>query len=264
MTTLEKAAQASSVSEPTEMKQAVFDRPIAPPLPELSPEQELALLARCLFAEGFDDHLAGHITYRQPDGTFLVNPFGMTWDEVRASDMARMDADGNQLDGPWPISPAVQLHVELHRERDDVGIAVHNHCRWSTLWADVGRPPPIYDQTGAMYHGEVAVYQEYWGPVDDARNARSAVEAMGKADIALLGNHGVLVLGRDVEQVYLRAASFEWRCRQAWLIEAIGGAEPMHPEAAANYGGFFAKNNFTGLFPAMARRELRRDPSILS
>lgn len=248
---------------PTEMKAAGFDRPIAPPLPDLSPAQELALLARCLFSEGFDDHLAGHITYRLDDGTFLVNPYGLTWDELRASDVARMDADGRQLDGPWPITPAITLHVELHRARHDVGVAVHNHCRWSTLWADVGRAPEIYDQTGALYHGEVAIYKEYWGPVDDARNARAAIEAMGGANIALLANHGVLVLGSDVEQAYLRAASFEWRCRQAWLIAAIGGGRPMNPEAAANYGAFFNKNNFTGMFHAMARRELRRDPTIL-
>jgi len=249
--------------EPTEMKAARFDRPIAPPLPDLTPAQELALLARCLFSEGFDDHLAGHITYRQADGTFLVNPFGLTWDELRASDVARMDSDGNQIDGKWPITPAITLHVELHRARGDVGVAVHNHCRWSTVWADIGRAPEIFDQTGALYHGEVAVYTEYWGPVDDARNARAAVEAMGGANIALLANHGVLVLGRDVEQAYLRAASFEWRCRQAWLIAAAGGGRPMNPQVAANYGDFFNRHNFTGMFPAMARRELRRDPTIL-
>ena len=47
-------------------------RQLAPPLPDLTPAQELALLARMLYREGYDDHLAGHITYKQPDGTFLV------------------------------------------------------------------------------------------------------------------------------------------------------------------------------------------------
>jgi ribulose-5-phosphate 4-epimerase/fuculose-1-phosphate aldolase len=262
MTTLQAVPKSAS-SKPTEMKAVTFGRPIAPPLPDLSPAQELALLARCLYSEGFDDHLAGHITYRQEDGTFLVTPFGLTWDELRASDVARMDADGNQIDGTWPINPAITLHVELHKARHDVGLAVHNHCRWSTLWADIGRAPEIYDQTGALYHGEVAVYGEYWGPVNDARNARAAVEAMGSADIALLANHGVFVLGRDVEQTYLRCASFEWRCRQAWHIAAVGGGRPMNAEAAANFGEFFNHRNFTGMFQAMARRELRRDPTIL-
>jgi ribulose-5-phosphate 4-epimerase/fuculose-1-phosphate aldolase len=253
----------TEISQPTKMKPAAFDRAIAPALPPLTPAAEVALLARCLFAEGFDDHLAGHITYRQPDGTFLVNPFGLTWDELHASDIARMDADGNQIDGPWPITPAITLHVELHKARHDVGVAIHNHCRWSTLWADIGRAPEIYDQTGALFHGEVAFYGEYWGAVDDVRNAKAAVAAMGDANVGLLANHGVLVLGNGIEQAYLRAAAFEWRCRQAWHVAAAGGGRPMNPEAAANYGDFFNRHNFRGLFDAMARRQLRVDPTIL-
>jgi L-fuculose-phosphate aldolase len=247
----------------TNGRTALFDRPVAPSLPPLTPEQEFVLLARCLFAEGFDDHLSGHITYRQPDGTFLVNPFGLTWDEIRPRDIARMDGDGNQLDGPWPITPAITLHVELHKARHDVGVAIHNHCRWSTLWADLGEAPPIYDQTGAIYGGDVALYSEYHGPVDDARNARAAVEAMGDANIALLANHGVFVLAASVEQAYLRAMSFEWRCRQAWFLRSAGGGNPMDPEVAAAFGAYSLKSGFAAMFEAMARRELRRDPRLL-
>src|SRR3989442_7645690 len=124
--------------------------PMAPALPELSPRQELALLARVLFREGYDDHLAGHITYKQPDDTLLVNPFGLTWDELRAADVMRIDRDGTVLAGPWTVTPAITLHVEIHKVRADAGVVVHNHPRWSTLWADIGRRPEIYDQTSAM------------------------------------------------------------------------------------------------------------------
>lgn len=253
----------TETGRPTQLKAMVVTKPYAPPLPELVPAQELALLARCLFSEGYNDHLAGHITYKQPDGTFLVNPFGLTWDELRASDVMRMDAEGNELDGRWTITPAITLHVELHRARSDVGVALHNHSRWGTLWADVGRAPEIYDQTGALYHGEVAVYDEYWGAVDDPGNAQAAVKAMGDANVGLLANHGVLVLAKDIEQAYLRAMAFEWRCRQAWHVGALGGGTPMNRDAARAYGGFFNDHQFTGLFEAMARRELRNDPSIL-
>jgi ribulose-5-phosphate 4-epimerase/fuculose-1-phosphate aldolase len=248
---------------PTEMKPAVFTKPYAPSLGELTAPQELALLARCLFAEGYNDHLAGHITYKQPDGNFLVNPFGLTWDEVRASDVMTMDPEGKEVAGPWTITPAITLHVELHRVRHDVGVALHNHSEWGTVWADIGRAPDIYDQTGALYHGDVAIYDQYWGAVDDVGNAREAVKAMGDANICLLANHGVLVLGRDIEQAYLRAIAFEWRCRQAWRVAAAGGGRPMNAEAAQNYGDFFNRYQFIGLFEAMARRQLRLDPTIL-
>jgi len=253
----------TETKNPTLMRGLVVSKPIAPALPELTPHQQLALLARCLWDEGHNDHLAGHITYKQPDGTFLVNPFGMTWGEIRASDIMRMDADGNELEGPWTITPAITLHVELHKAREDVTVSLHNHTRWGTIWADIGRVPGIYDQSSAYYDGEVALYDQYWGAVDDVANARAAVEAVGDAGMALLANHGVLVLGNSIEQAYLRATCLEWRCRQAWHIEAVGGGKLMHPDAAAAYGSFFRDRNFTGLFEAMCRMQIRRDPEVL-
>jgi L-fuculose-phosphate aldolase len=238
--------------------------PMAPALPELTPAAELALLARILFREGYDDHLAGHITYKQPDGSLLVNPFGMPWDEICASDVMRIDLDGNVLDGQWTVTPAITLHLELHRARHDVTVAVHNHPRWSTIYADLGRAPEVYDQTSALVAGQVAVYADYDGPVDQTENARAAVKAMGDASMALLQNHGVLVVGRDIAQAYLRAATIEWRSRQAWHVEAVGGGKPLSPEVHEKFGRVFDQVNFPGLFEAMARRELRDDPAILS
>lgn len=253
----------ASAPERAPVRDITGGRQLAPELPELTPRQELALLARMLFREGYDDHLAGHITMKLADGTFLVNPFGLTWDELRASDVMHMAADGTLIDGPWTITPAITLHVELHRARHDVGVAIHNHSRWGTLWADLHRVPPIYDQTGAMYSGGVALFGDYEGSVDDIDNARAAVSAMADADVGLLANHGVLVLGQNIAMAYLRASSFEWRCRQAWHIEAIGAGRPLRPDVVQSFGAFFAEHPFPGLFEAMARRELRADASVL-
>lgn len=236
--------------------------PIAPALPPLTPAAELALLARILHREGYDDHLAGHITYAQPDGTLLVNPMCLTWDELRAADIMRIDRDGVVLEGPWTVTPAIELHLELHRARE-VGVAVHNHPRWGTIYADLGRAPGVYDQTSAVVAGEVAVYADFQGPVNQKENAAAAVAAMGDASMALLQNHGVLVVGKDVEQAYLRATTLEWRCRQAWHVEAVGGGIPLPADVHERFGRVFDHRSFPGLFAAMARRELRNDPTIL-
>ena len=237
--------------------------PMAPPLPELTPAAEVALLARVLHREGYDDHLAGHITYRQPDGTLLVNPWGLTWDELRASDIMRIDLDGNVLEGPWTVTPAIPLHLELHKARHDVGVALHNHSRWGTVWADVQRIPPVYDQTSAMVPGEIALYDDFNGSVNETSNARACVEALGDARMALLANHGVLVVGNDIAQAHHRAVVLEWRCRNAYDVETLGGGVPVKPEVFAKFSAPFDLRSFPGLFEAMARRELRADPSIL-
>ena len=234
--------------------------PTAPAIPELTPHQELALVARMLFRYGYDDHLSGHITYRQPDDTLLVNPFGLPWDEIRASDVMRIDIDNNVLDGPWTVTPAIHLHLELHKARHDVKMAVHNHPRWGTIWANVHRVPPAYDQTSAQILPDIALYDEFGGPVSDVANAKAAVDAMGERDIALLANHGVFVLGVNPAQVFHRATVLEWRARNAWHTEALGGGIELKPDVAETFAQLFQTPvTFPGLWEAMVRRELRHD-----
>jgi L-fuculose-phosphate aldolase len=245
------------------MAMATAQRPMAPPLPELSPQAELALLGRTLHREGYDDHLAGHITYAQADGSLLVNPFGLPWDEIRASDVMRIDREGHVLDGPWTVTPAIELHLALHRVRHDVRVAVHNHPRWGTVWADIHRIPPIYDQTSALIDGDPALYNEYQGAVNDVANAEAAVRAMGDAKMALLANHGVFVVGDSIRQAHLRSITLEWRCRQAWHVEAVGGGVALPAEVAGPLGSRVDAKGFIGLWEAMVRRELRHDPAVL-
>ncbi|HEX7442703.1 MAG TPA: class II aldolase/adducin family protein, partial [Acidimicrobiales bacterium] len=192
-------------------------------IPDLTPRDELVLLARTLWREGYDDHIAGHITYRQPDGTFLCNPWYILWSELRPEQVIRIDIDGNVVEGDWPAPLGIPLHLELHKLRDDVMVAVHNHPRYGTVWADAGRVPPIYDQSSALGGGELVLVDEYNGGVNSSAAARSAVEAMGGADIALLANHGVFVLGNSIRAVHQRAVALEQRCRSAWHVEALGG-----------------------------------------
>jgi ribulose-5-phosphate 4-epimerase/fuculose-1-phosphate aldolase len=232
-------------------------------LPDLNPREEVVLLARTLFREGYDDHLAGHITYRQADGTLLCNPWYLTWEEFGPEDVIRIDLDGRVLEGDWPVPPGIPLHLELHKLRHDVTVAVHNHPRWGTVWADMQRVPTCYDQSSALGGGTVVVVDEYDRPVNDPQSARRAARAMGDADIALLANHGVFVLAGSVRAAHQRAVAIEQRCRNAWLAEVAGAGRPL-PEAARAYLGRTNGEGFIGFWEAMARAELRRDPALLS
>src|SRR4051812_7753657 len=148
--------------------------PIAPALPELSPQAEVALLCRIMFREGLQDHLTGQVSARQPDGTVLVDPYGLTWDEVKASDVMRVDIDGNVLEGPWTVTPVLNLHLALYRARADVKVIVHSHSRWALVWGAAGRVPPAYDQTSAGVVGDPALFAEYEGPVAESDRPESA------------------------------------------------------------------------------------------
>jgi L-fuculose-phosphate aldolase len=230
----------------------------------VSPRAELALLARALCREGYDEHIAGHISIKQPDGTLLVNPYHIRWDELRASHIARIDLDGNQLEGSWPVNPAIQLHVVLHRVRHDVGVAVHNHPKWGTVWANLGRVPPVYDQTGSLLGNELPLYDDYSRPVSDTSEAQGVVRALGDHRAALLAHHGVLVVGNDAGQAFARCMSLEWRCRQAWLVQQVDRPAVMDPDAADRLARGIDTRGYPGLFEAMARLEIERDERVLS
>jgi L-ribulose-5-phosphate 4-epimerase len=197
-------------------------------LPELSPRQELVLLARTLWHEGYDDHLAGHITYRQPDGTLLCNPWLLRWEELRP----------------------------------EVVVAVHSHPRYATVWADLARVPGCYDQSSALGGGEPVVVDEYYSPVNSRDSAARAVKAMGQADVALLVNHGVFVTAGSIRAAHQRAVALEYRAWRAWHVESLGRGREL-PEPSRSFFRASDGEGFIGFWEAMARRQLRDDPTLL-
>lgn len=233
-------------------------------IPDLSPREELVVLARCLWREGYNDHLAGHITCSLGDGTLLCNPWLITWDELRPHQVIRIDLKGEVVEGDWPVPLGVPLHLALHEARPDVGWAMHNHPLYGTVWADMREVPPAMDQSSALGGGDLVLVDEYEGGVNSMESARGAVTRMGGADLALLTGHGVFVVGGSARAVHQRAVALEQRCRRAWHIRAAGGAldSPLPAwwaERMRNGDG----EGFAGFWEAMVRQELRADPDLL-
>lgn len=231
-------------------------------LPELSKKAEVALMCRMLCREGWNEHIAGHITYRLTDGTILTNPWELAWDELTASDIMTLDHQGNIIDGEWNITPAIGLHIQLHALRPDVNVVIHNHAHWSGIWANMHRVPPVYDQTGAHCGVELPLYNEYDGTFENDSTSLSAAEALGDAKWALLANHGALVVGKDLRQAHLRVITLEWRSKRAYEVELAGGGVPLSDQEVEKVSITDA-NGFPFCWEAMARRELRADPAIL-
>ena len=236
--------------------------PKRPLLPTLSARSSLALLCQVLYREGYNDHIAGHISWRQADDTLLANPWELAWDELGQEDILTLDAQGRVLSGGWNITPAINLHTEIYSRRPDVNVIIHNHSRYGTLWANAGRAPEIYDQTSAQVDGLLPVLDEYNAPVNDKSEGARCAELLGDHKWALLANHGVLVVGNSIEQAYLRAATLEWRSRVAFEVELVGGGSPLPEKVASVVGGMIDGNGFPFYWEASARRVLREHPDL--
>ena len=229
----------------------------------LGPAGDVAALARALHRAGYDDEGLGHISVRQPDGTLLVNPLEVGWDELLPGDVMRIDLDGNIVDGRWTVTPAIRLHLDVYAARDDVGVVVHNHPRWATVWADVGRIPPIFDQTGAVAGDDVALLAEYDGSVAEAANSNAAVDALGAHSTILLANHGVLVAAPAIQEAHLRAVTLEWRARQAWRVLTLDpAAAPLADHVVELVRSEVAAGRRAPLWEMAIARELRAEPRL--
>jgi L-fuculose-phosphate aldolase len=234
-----------------------------PLLPSLSKKAQVALMCRMLTREGWNEHIAGHITCRLDDGNILTNPWELAWEELTASDIVTLNPEGEIIDSDWNVTPAIGLHLQLHARRPDLHVAIHNHAHWSGIWANLQRVPPVYDQAGAYCGVDLPLYNEYEGTFENEATSLSAVEALGDAKWALLANHGSLVVGKDLRQAHLRAITLEWRSKRAYEVElAGGGAKPLSDEEVAKVS-IADDNGFPFCWEAMARRELRLDPGIV-
>ncbi|MGH9028520.1 MAG: class II aldolase/adducin family protein [Acidimicrobiales bacterium] len=233
-------------------------------IPDLTPREELVLLARVLWREGYNDHLAGHITCNLGDGTLLCNPWLLTWDELRPSAVLRITLEGQVVEGDWPVPLGIPLHLELHKQRSGVAWAVHNHPLHGTVWADMGEVPPILDQSSALGGGELVLVNEYEGAVNDPANARRAIERMGDATAALLAGHGVLVVGGSARAVHQRAVALEQRCQHAWYVRAASGkCDSVFPGSFLELMRNSRGEEFIGFWEAAVRAELRAEPALL-
>jgi ribulose-5-phosphate 4-epimerase/fuculose-1-phosphate aldolase len=185
----------------------------------LTVQQELACALRILAGEGWEENLSGHITVACDDGSLLVNPWGIWWQEARARDIMRIGPDGDVVDGKWDVTPAVHLHTELHRARPDARIVVHNHPRFATLLACAGIEPVISHQNAALLDGELQLVDEYDGTVETSAAGAWLAAQVGAASAVLLANHGAIVTGPTFGIACYRAVVLERACRAT--VEAM-------------------------------------------
>jgi ribulose-5-phosphate 4-epimerase/fuculose-1-phosphate aldolase len=232
---------------------------------QLTARQELACAFRILARSGFSENIAGHITVALPGSDhLLVNPWGLWWDELTASDICEITGDGEVVEGRWDVTPAIHIHTELHRRRPDARVVVHNHPYHCTVLAAVGVLPQIAHQTGSMFDGDLGFVAEYDGEVDDAELGRQLADRIGEQSVAVLASHGVIVTGPNLQEAVYRSASFDRMCRLTFDTMTLG--KPALPIAAELRSALKASllERGSAVFWEGAVRQLLRDaPDVL-
>jgi ribulose-5-phosphate 4-epimerase/fuculose-1-phosphate aldolase len=221
------------------------------------------LVAACrVFALlGYDEGVAGHLTARDPehDDRFWVNPFGLGFDELRTSDLLQVDHDGNVLVGTGKLNRAAfAIHSRIHAARPDVAAVAHAHSVHGRAWAALGRPLDPITQNACVFFEDHVLFDEYSGPVFAVEEADRIAAALGGAKAAILRNHGLLTVGRSVDEAAWWFITMDRSCRVQLLAEAV--AKPVLVDdavaraAARNNGGADAGwFNFQPLYRRVCR-----------
>ena len=168
---------------------------------------ELAAAYRLTAHFGWDMLIFGHITARVPgpERHFLINPYGLMFDEITASSLVKIDLDGNRVDGgEGAVNPAgFVIHSAIHAARDDAHCVMHTHTRDGMAVAALRDGLGACDFAGIALHGRVG-YHDFEGvTVRDDERAR-LVESLGGHAHLVLRNHGLLTCGRPVAEALVR------------------------------------------------------------
>jgi ribulose-5-phosphate 4-epimerase/fuculose-1-phosphate aldolase len=230
---------------------------------------DLAAAYRLVALYGWSDLVFTHISARipGPEHHFLINPYGLMFDEITASSLVKVDQSCNKLiDSPFPVNPAgFTIHSCIHEVREDAGCVLHTHSRAGVaVSAQKHGVLPISQQSTFVLSS--LAYHSYEGvALRDEERPRLQAD-LGDKNFLMLRNHGLLTVGRTVADAFLSMYTFENTCRIQ--IDALSGGEVITVNPKILDGMAQVLKTVTAgqgaqiAWPALLRKLDRTDPSF--
>lgn len=238
----------------------------------VSPEEwqlrvDLAACYRLVALYGWSDLVFTHISARLPgpEHHFLINPYGLMFDEITASSLVKVDMQCNKLmDSPFPVNPAgFVIHSAVHEAREDVQCVLHTHTRAGVaVSAQKNGVLPISQQSTFVLAS--LAYHDYEGVAFRPDEKPRLQADLGAANFLMLRNHGLLTCGPTIADAFLAMYTFEAACKIQ--IDAQAGGELTEVDPRIVQGVAEAMKVQTGglggqfVWPALLRRLDRTDP----
>ncbi len=229
---------------------------------------ELAAAYRIFDMLGWDQLIFNHITVRVPgpEVRFLINPFGLHYSEIAASNLVLIDLEGHALrDTKWPVNQAgFVIHSAIHGAIERAHCVMHTHVTTGMAVAclrDGLSPDNFY---GAMLQGKVA-YHDFEGITVEPGEKERLVRDIGDKPAVILRNHGLLAWGPSVPEAFMMLWTLQRACDVQIAASAAGALNPIRPEVfeqTVRESGPGEKRTCEDVFAALVRRVEARDPSF--
>ena len=236
---------------------------------------DLAACYRLMAHYGMSDMIANHISLRVPDeeDAFLINAYGLLYEEITASSLLKIDHKGNLLSSPdfgelnYGVNKAgFVIHSAIHEARREVACVIHTHT-WAGMAVSSLKCGLLPLNQTAMRFLRIA-YHDYQGVVLDLSEQESLVRDLGASEAMILRNHGLLTVGNTIGEAFNWMHRLELACRAQ--IAAMSCNTPLN-EASASVLEETYKNYQPGTrrpyglmeWPALLRKMERLDPSFM-
>jgi ribulose-5-phosphate 4-epimerase/fuculose-1-phosphate aldolase len=230
--------------------------------------EQLAACYRLVALYGWSDLVFTHISARipGPEHHFLINPYGLMFDEITASSLVKVDQHCNKvIDSPFPVNPAgFVIHSCIHEVREDAGCVLHTHSRAGVaVSAQKCGVLPISQQSTFVLAS--LAYHDYEGVALRDDEKPRLQKDLGDKTFLMLRNHGLLVVGKTIPDAFLSMYTFENTCRIQ--IDAQAGGELVHVNPRILQGLAEVMKTVTAgqganiAWPALLRKLDRVDPS---
>jgi ribulose-5-phosphate 4-epimerase/fuculose-1-phosphate aldolase len=234
---------------------------------------DLAACYRLVAAYGWDDLVFTHISAKVP-GTedFLINPYGLMFEEITASSLVKVDQDGNKLmESPYDINPAgYTIHSAVHEARPDVSCVLHTHTASGVaVSAQTQGILPISQQS--LFVLSSLAYHDYEGVALNHEEKVRLQADLGHATFMVLRNHGLMVCGPTVADAFLSMFTLQRTCDIQVAAQSGGSELTRIPQqildgAKAMMKGVTQTSKSSGggalAWPALLRKLDRQDPSF--
>lgn len=197
--------------------------------------KQLAATYRLCSVYGWTDLVFTHISARLPDENgehrFLINPYGVMFDEMNASCLVKIDMDGQICqDTPYFINPAgFTIHSAVHAAREDARCVIHVHTPYGMAVSAQKRGLRRYTQMSMQVYNDLA-YHDYEGIALELEERERIVANLGSKSLLMLRNHGTLTLGPTCGTAFLRMYFLENACKAQIFAQSVGGEEHLHEE----------------------------------
>jgi ribulose-5-phosphate 4-epimerase/fuculose-1-phosphate aldolase len=249
-----------------------LDRPKPPVFEQVEDErlhrkQRLAAAFRLFAKLGFHESTDGHITVRDPElkDHFWLNPLGIDFREIRVSNLILVNKDGDIVQGDQGVNrDTFTIHSYIHQARPDAIATVYTHSVYGKAWSNLGRLLDPLNQDSCAFYEDHSVFHDYRGDLLDTTETKRIAEILGHRKAVILRNHGMVTVGRSVDEASWWFINLE-RSSQAQLLAEAARKPSIIGHDTARLTKTQVGSHFNGwcCFQPLYQRIVREQPDLL-